>query len=113
MLPIAIIVKFDEKDYSGPSFCANIPKCVPVYTLTTCSNNGHEYGTNLVRQQFPLKLAWTITIYKTHGLTLNDIWVDSGPSEKAAGLTCVALTRVLSLSNLIIEPMPYERLTSL
>ena len=91
-------------------FCVNIPNCVPIYPLTNCSNT---YGTNLERQQFPLKLAWSITIHKAQGLTLNDIWVDLGPSEKAAGLTYVALTRVRSLSNLIIEPMPYEILTSL
>lgn len=77
---------------------------------TNCSST---YGANLECQQFPLKLAWSITIHKAQGLTLNDIWVDLGPSEKAAGLTYVALTRVRSLSNLIIEPMPYERLTSL
>ena len=110
VLPIAIIVQFDEKDYSGPSFCANTPNCVPVYPVINCSST---YGANLERQQFPLKLAWLITIHKAQGLTLNDVCVDLGPSEKAAGPTYVALTRVRSLSNLIIEPMPYERLTSL
>ena len=38
VLPIAIIVQFDEKDYSGASFCANIPNCVPVYPVTNCCN---------------------------------------------------------------------------
>lgn len=91
---------------------------VPIFQIVSlftqlqnyCSNT---YGTILERQQFPLKLAWSTTIHKAQGLTLNDIWVDLGPSEKAAGLTYVALTRVRSLSSLIIEPMPYERLTSL
>ena len=71
------------------------------------------YGEKLERQQFPLKLAWSITIHKAQGLTLNDVWVDLGPSEKAAGLTYVALTRVRTISNLVIEPMSYERLGSL
>ena len=71
------------------------------------------YGEKLERQQFSLKLAWAITIHKAQGLTLNDVWVDLGPSEKAAGLTYVALTRVRTISNLVIEPMSYERLGSL
>ena len=71
------------------------------------------YGEKLEQEQFPLKLAWSITIHKAQGLTLNAVWVDLGPSEKAAGLTYVALTRVRTISNLVIEPMSYERLGSL
>ena len=110
VLPIAIIVQFDKKDYSGPSFCDSIANCVPIYPVTNCSD---IYGEKLERQQFPLKLAWSITVHNTQGLTLNDVWVDLGPSEKAAGLTYVALTRVRTISNLVIEPMSYERLGSL
>lgn len=110
LLPIAIIVQFDKKDYSGPSFCDSIANCVPIYPVTNCSD---IYGEKLERQQFPLKLAWSITIHNTQGLTLNDIWVDLGPSERAAGLTYVALTRVRTISNLVIEGMSYERLGSL
>lgn len=60
------------------------------------------YGEKLERQQFPLKLAWSITIHKAQGLTLNDVWVDLGPSEKAAGLTYVALTRVRTISPILL-----------
>lgn len=108
--PIAIIVQFDDKDYSGPSFCNSIPNCVPLYPVTSCCD---ILGTKLERQQFPLKLAWSITIHKAQGLTLNNIWIDLGPSEKAAGLTYVALTRVRRISDLVIEPMAYDRLKSL
>ena len=109
-LPIAIIVQFDEKDYSGPSFCTDIPNCVPLYPVTNCSDT---LGQKMERQQFPLKLAWSITIHKAQGLTLNDVWIDLGPSERAAGLTYVALTRVRNISNLVIEPMTFDRLKSL
>ena len=110
VLPIAIIVQFDKKDYSGPSFCDNIPNCVPLYPVT---NSSDVLGTKFERQQFPLRLAWSITIHKAQGLTLNDVWVDLGPSEKVAGLTYVALTRVRRISNLVIEPMSYDRLLCL
>jgi len=107
MLPIAIIVQFDDSDYIGPSFCKDLPNCVPIYSVTSFSSNGLE------RQQFPLKLAWSITIHKSQGLTLKNCWIDFGPSEKVAGLTYVALSRVRRLSNLVIEPMSYDRLHSI
>lgn len=38
---------------------------------------------------------------------------DIGPSEKAPGITYVAISRVRSLNSCIIEPMTFERLTSI
>ena len=110
VLPIAVVVKFDDKDYSGPSFSETIPNCVPIYPVANCSDTHAKK--NMERRQFPLKLAWPITIHKAQGLTLRDVWLDLGATEKAAGLTYVALSRVPRLSNLIIEPMTFERLNS-
>ena len=109
MLPIAIIVQFDH-DYIGPSFCKDIPNCVPIYPVTSSSN---ILGNKLERLQFPLKLAWSMTIHKSQGLTLKKCWIDLGPSEKVAGLTYVALSRVRKISDLVIEPMSFERIQSL
>ncbi|KAL9977244.1 hypothetical protein ACROYT_G014626 [Oculina patagonica] len=109
-LPIAIIVQFDEKDYSGPRFCTDIPNCVLLYPVTNCSDT---LGQKLERQQYPLKLTWSITIHKAQGLTLNDVWIDLGPSERATGLTYVALTRAHNISNLVIELMTFDKLKSL
>lgn len=79
---------------------------MPLYPVT---NSSDVLGSKYERQQFPLQLAWSITIHKAQGLTLSDVWVDLGPSEKVAGLTYVALTRVRRISNLVIEPMSYDR----
>ena len=111
MLPIAVIVQFDKNDYTGPSFCGNMPNCVPIFPVTSHINDTN--GLNLERQQLPLKLAWSITIHKSKGLTLKKSWVDLGPSENVAGLAYVALSRVRKLSDLVIEPMSFERLQSI
>ena len=71
------------------------------------SNSVHE------RQQLPLKLAWALTIHKSHGLTLPQAWVDIGKSEQTLGITYVALSRVKQLSSLIVEPMTFDRLKSI
>ena len=107
-LPVAVIVKFD--DYSGPSINHCIPTYVPICPITVTSqalDGVHE------RQQLPLKLAWAITIHKSQGLTLPKAWIDIGQTERTAGISYVAISRVRTVSTCIIEPMTFERLTSL
>ena len=107
-LPQAVIVKFDN--YKGPSISKSTSSCVPIcpITVTSQSLDGmHE------RQQLPLKLAWVITIHKSQGLTLPKAWIDIGQTEKTAGISYVAISRVKTLSSCIIEPMTFERLKDL
>ena len=107
-LPIAVIVQFD--DYRGPSISDSKPSCVPICPITVTSDSlvgFHE------RQQLPLKLAWALTIHKSRGLTLSKAWIDIGKSERTAGISYVAVSRVKTLSSCVIEPMTFERLTSL
>lgn len=75
--------------------------------ITQISNS---LGNRFERQQLPLRLAWAITIHKCQGLTLTKAWIDLGTSEKVAGLTYVALSRVRRITDLVIEPMTLERL---
>lgn len=107
LLPIAVIVNFDN--YSGPSI-TTIPNCVPISPITITVNLA---GTVHERQQVPLKLAWAHTIHNSQGLTLKKSWVDIGKKENTFGITYVAISRVKSLSSLVIEPMSFERLTSI
>lgn len=44
--------------------------------------------------QFPVKLAWGVTIHKSQGMTKTDIEVDLGTGAFEAGQTYVALSRV-------------------
>ena len=107
-LPIAVIVKFD--DYTGPSICNNMQQCVPICPITVMSDT---LGKMNERQQLPLKLSWAMTIHKSQGLTLTNAWIDIGKNEKTPGISYVAISRVKTLSSCIIEPMTFDRLTSL
>ena len=66
------------------------------------------------RMQFPLCLAWAITIHKSQGLTLSQTVLDIGNKEFAIGLTFVAISRVRALSDLLFNStFTYSRLQKL
>lgn len=52
--------------------------------------------------QFPLRLAWAITIHKSQGLTFDRAIIDAG-SSFAAGQVYVALSRLRTLDGLVLH----------
>jgi len=59
-----------------------------------------ELGTYL---QFPLKLAWAITIHKSQGLTFSRVVIDLTGGAFAGGQTYVALSRCTSLDGISLK----------
>ena len=105
-MPICVLVQFDE-EYKGPSISSTIPNLVPICPATLLSDS---LGNTFERQQLRMRLAWAITIHRCQGLTLSKAWIDLGASEKVAGLTYVALSRVKKLADLVTELTTLERL---
>ena len=53
--------------------------------------------------QYPLKLAWALTIHKSQGLTFNNVIVDFGQGAFSSGQSYVALSRCTSLDGLVLK----------
>ena len=66
---------------------------------------------NATRVQFPMKLAWAVTIHKCQGLTLPEIVANMSPSKGSfsPGQAYVAFSRVHKLEKLhIIKYTPEQ-----
>jgi ATP-dependent exoDNAse (exonuclease V) alpha subunit len=53
--------------------------------------------------QYPLRLAWAVTIHKAQGKTFEDVVVDFGRGTFAPGQAYVALSRCTSMAGLVLR----------
>jgi hypothetical protein len=104
-LPKVIIVQ--SSSYKGPSYLQDVANTFPVYPIRK------DYaikGTHYSRTQFPLSLAWAITIHKSQSLSLPAVYLNIGEREFSHGLTYVGLSRVIDFLLLsIVGTLDYQR----
>jgi hypothetical protein len=106
--PTVLLIKFD--DYSGPDFPGLLPGVIPVFPAT----RSYDYkGVSCSRTQFPLRLAYAITVHKSQGLTLSKVVLNLDQKEHCLGLSYVAVSRVKTLQGLMFErPFDFDRFAS-
>ena len=107
-LPRFVVVDFPH--YRGPRFfsCDEKATWVPLGP-STIKDDSFRFS----RTQFPVKLAYGLTIHKSQGQTLSKCVVTLAPSEKSCGLTYVALSRVKHPHDLLLHPVAFDRLSSI
>jgi ATP-dependent DNA helicase PIF1 len=107
-MPSLLLVSFSE--YSGPDFPLYGSKIVPIFPVT----RQFDYkGVPCTRKQFPLRLAYAITVHKSQGLTLSRVVLNVDQKEHCLGLSYVAISRVKALDGLMFEsPFDFSRFNS-
>lgn len=104
--PYMLLVEFDG--YSGPYIQDNLFPLLPVEATW------REQSVDCSRKQFPITLAYALTIHKAQGLTLDKAIIDIGEREMAPGLTYVAFSRVRRLDDVVISrPFNFSRLSTI
>lgn len=53
--------------------------------------------------QYPLRLAWALTVHKSQGLTFNNVIIDMGRGAFSAGQAYVALSRCRSFDGMVLR----------
>jgi len=110
--PLVVMVGFDG--YDGPGFLdengeelrdSNDRKVIPILRVTQEFMLG---STQCSRVQFPLTIAYAITVHKAQGITLKRVVTKIAAREFASGLNYVAYSRVTSLQGLMFEE-PFDR----
>jgi hypothetical protein len=107
-LPSLLLIKFTK--YIRPDFPGCPQGIVPVFPIF----RQFEFkGITCSRTQFPLRLAYAITVYKSQGLTLPKVVLNLNQKEHCLGLSYIAISRVKTLDRVLFEgPFDYERFIS-
>ena len=105
----AILVRFDYESIGQEGRSISMYKhinktSVPIHRNQTSFAIGDKESCQGTRTQFPLALAWAVTIHKCQGLTLPEIVVDMTPAKGRfrSGQAYVAFSRVCDVSKLHI-----------
>jgi len=107
--PYVVLVEFDK--YEGPVCRIDTDgrRLAPIFPL---SREFLHEGRTYSREQFPLIVAYAITVHKSQSISLDKAVLNISKRDFSPGLAYVAVSRVRTLGGLLFdEPFDFERFT--
>ena len=87
--------------------------CVPIAAVEMSWSATRDDNKQESREQLPLALRWAIAMHNSQGWAIEKAVIDLGKYEATAKLTFVCLSRAKRLVDLLVEPVPFDRLSKL
>lgn len=105
-LPLMIIVHLES--YTGPQCFDDEAR---KNWLPIIASESYSQCLNAKRSQYPLKLAYAMTVHKSQGETLTKGVIDFGSVERCLGSSYVQITRFKRFTDFLLIPFAYDRIT--
>lgn len=87
-----------------------VPYTWDIYDFYFDKNKGHIESSSVGSfSQYPMKLAWSVTIHKSQGKTFDKVVLDIGKGTFAHGQMYVALSRCTTLEGIILKKKILKR----
>lgn len=99
-------IKVMVQDFDGTERLIDVPKLEwEILKYSVDEKDESKIETKAVGKftQYPLKLAWAITIHKSQGKTFERVIIDLGKGAFAHGQTYVALSRCKTLEGIVLK----------
>jgi len=99
-------IKVVVQEYDGKERLIDVPKLeweILKYSVNEKDESRIETEAVGKFTQYPLKLAWAITIHKSQGKTFEKVIIDLGKGAFAHGQTYVALSRCKTLEGIVLK----------
>lgn len=110
-LPICVVVQFPHL-IGRANFVSCIPHIPGCVAITPITREWRSANKKYTRTQLPVRLGWAMTIHQSQGQTLDRVVITTDQATFAPGMLYVALSRVRSSSDLIIDQFEESYLTT-
>jgi hypothetical protein len=86
------VVMISVPSYRGPTLW-HTPDGIPIVPIVPSISRWETGGQQYSRTQYPLRIAYSVTIHKSQGMTLDKVTIELGFSDFVPAVTFVACSR--------------------
>jgi hypothetical protein len=108
-VPLKVYIQFDDIRIGSSLQQSACNNAIPIEPI---NQEFYYKGRCIIRRQFPVILAWAVTIHKSQGASLDAVYCSLGSDIFEHGMSYVALSRVRTLEGLHIYAFAPTKVTA-